>query len=695
LDGYIEYYQRWARPWEYQALIKARCAAGNEAVGTQLIDAVRPLVFPEHIGEDRIADIRKMKERVEDHAVRSARRSKTSEIDDVKLGPGGIRDIEFSVQLLQLVHGGTDPSVRHRSTLQALEALVKGGYVAEEDGAALQVAYRWLRTVEHRLQLWQERQVHHLPRDEAGRMRLARGLGFKDTPGESAASRFAAAHAGVLADTRARFDKLFYRPMIDSLADTSTPRLSENALMDRLRVLGFRDVKRASRTLHELVSGTSRRAKLFRVLSPPFLRSVASAPLPDVGLFSFLRLGEAMGDRVESLGALRDNPPAIAILARVLGSGRLLGEILRQVPEELAATAAPTGPAVPKSRERLLAEASASLGWREPGKKLDGLRRFKRREMFRIAVADITGAISVEETGAALSDLADACLQAALDGSQDGFAIVGMGKLGGRELNYSSDVDVMFVHDIEPEVAEKIAVALMRGIGEVTPEGQAFRIDASIRPEGKAGSLVRSLPSFLEYYRRWAQPWERQSLLKTRAVAGDPELGHGFVSAVRELAYPQRLEEPILREIRHLKARMEKERVARGADPRRDMKMGPGGASDVEFSVQVLQLRYGSDHPELQGTNTLDALHGACAAGVIADDDAARLAEAYRLVARVRNRLYFIIGRPTDVLPVKPEDLEALGVALGYSSQPRQELEEDYHRVTRRARKVAERLIYG
>ncbi|MDP9227041.1 MAG: bifunctional [glutamine synthetase] adenylyltransferase/[glutamine synthetase]-adenylyl-L-tyrosine phosphorylase [Actinomycetota bacterium] len=695
LDGYIEYYDRWAKPWEYQALIKARCAAGNESVGTELIDALRRSVFPVQAGKERIADIRRMKERVEDHAVRSARRSKISEVDDVKLGPGGIRDIEFSVQLLQLVHGGTDPSVRSRPTLQALQALVKGGYVAEEDGAALQVGYRWLRTVEHRLQLWQERQVHHLPRANGARVRLARGLGFKDTPATSAVSGFEAAHRGVLADTRARFDKLFYRPMIDSLVDTSTPRLSEEALMDRLRVLGFRDVDRASKTLHELVSGTSRRAKLFRVLSPSFLQSVASAPLPDVGLFSFLRLGEAMGDRIESLGALRDNPPAIAMLAGVLGSGRLLGDILRQAPEELAVTAAPQGPPLPKGRDRLVLDAAASLEWREAGKKLDGLRRFKRREMFRIAVADITGAIGVEETGAALSDLAEACLEAALDRSGGRFAIVGMGKLGGRELNYSSDVDVMFVHDTDPQVAEKTAVGLLRGIGEVTPEGQAFRIDPSIRPEGKAGPLVRSLPSFLEYYRRWAQPWERQALLKTRWVAGDHELGDEFVSAATELAYPERLEEQALREIRHLKARMEKERVARGADPRRDMKMGPGGASDIEFAAQVLQLRFGGSHPELRVTNTLETLRGARAGGVIAQEDATRLAEAYRFVARVRNRLFFIVGRPSDVLPAKPEDLEALGVALGYSLQPRQELEEDYRRLTRRARKVAERLIYG
>jgi [glutamine synthetase] adenylyltransferase / [glutamine synthetase]-adenylyl-L-tyrosine phosphorylase len=695
LDSYLEYYQRWAKPWEYQALIKARHAAGTADVGAQLVAAVRPLVFPEGFGGDRVSDIRKMKERLEDHAVRSARRSKLSEVDDVKLGPGGIRDIEFAVQLLQLVHGGTDDSVRQRATLPALQALVQGGYMAEEDGAALQVAYRWLRTVEHRLQLWQERQVHHLPKDDEGRARLARGLGFRDSPAASAMSRFETAHAGVLSDTRARFDKLFYRPMIESLGGAAGARLSQAAMRDRLRVLGFRDVDRAAKTLHDLVSGTSRRARLFRVLSPPFLRSVASSPLPDEGLVSFLRLSEALERRIELFGPLRDNPPAIAVLGKVLGSGRLLGEILSHSPEELAAVADPSGPPAPKDRERLLTEAVASLVWREPGKKLDGLRRFKRREMLRISIADITGVIDVERSGEALSDLAEACLAAGLDGAEDGFAIIGMGKLGGRELNYPSDLDVLFVCGDRADSSEKVAVELLHAIGEVTPEGQAFRIDPTLRPEGRAGPLVRSLPSFLEYYRRWAQPWERQALLKARLVAGDRELGDALVHGAKELVFAAPPTEPELRELRHLKARMERERVTRGSDPKRDVKMGPGGASDVEFAVQLTQLRLGRDHPELQVTGTLGALRIAQESGLLSPGDCARLGDAYRFVASVRNRLFFLKGRPTDVLPVKPEELEALGVALGYSDQPRQELEEDYLRITRRARKIAEPLIYG
>jgi glutamate-ammonia-ligase adenylyltransferase len=695
LDGYVEYYRRWAKPWEYQALIKARHAAGAAPTGDALVEQTRPLVFPSEVSSERVASVRKMKERVEQHAQRSVRRGRSGDADDVKLGPGGIRDIEFSVQLLQLVHGGIDESVRAPATLDALSVLVDGGYMAEDDGAGLAVAYRWLRGVEHRLQLWQERQVHHLPAGEDERARLARVMGFKDSPAESALERFEAYHRGVLADVRARFEKLFYRPMIESLAEGIGPRLPEEALRERLRILGFRDVERAARTLAGLVSGSSRRARLFKVLTPALLRSLTTTPQPDAGLFGFLTMGEALGNRLDALNALRDNPPAVGDLARVLGAGRLLSDVLTQVPDELALVVDAREEPVPKERERLVREARSSLSWREPEARWDGLRRFKRREMLRVAVGDVTRALPVEEVGAGLADLAEACLEAALDDLDVPLAVIGMGKLGGRELSYSSDVDVMFLHDSDPGAAEKAAEQLMRAVGEITPEGQAFRVDAGLRPEGKAGPLVRSLDSYLEYYERWSRPWEHLALLKARVAAGDAELGARFVSETRAYAYPAKLPPDALGEIRHLKARMEKERVPRGADPRRHLKFGPGGLADVEFAVQMLQLQHAHEREDLQVTPTLDALDACWREGLLADAEALRLAEAYRFATKARNRMFFIAGRPQDSLPSKPEELEALGVAMGYTDQPRQELEEDYLRLTRRARAVAQRVIYG
>jgi glutamate-ammonia-ligase adenylyltransferase len=440
------------------------------------------------------------------------------------------------------------------------------------------------------------------------------------------------------------------------------------------------------------VAGTSRRSKLFRVLTPALLRFLAGTPMPDEGLFAFLKLGESLEDRMDLLGALRDNPPGLEFLARVLGSGRLLGEVLTHVPEEVATIADPRGPEGFKERGRLLREASASLGWREPERRLDGLRRFKRRELLRIALVDLAG---TEDVGPALAGLADACISAALEGPGFPFAVVGMGKLGGRELGYSSDIDVMFVHEGEQATAEELAETLLKAIGEVTPEGQAFRIDAGLRPEGKSGPLARSLDSFLEYYRRWSSPWEHLALIKARPVAGDHDLAARLVRATRDLAFPMRMDSGALKEIRHLKARMERERIPRGTEPRRHIKLGPGGMSDVEFAVQLLQMRNGGIQEGLRTTNTKEAIQAAGGLELLGGEDGDQLLGGYSFLEQVRNHLFLMAARPVDVLPVRPEELEALGIAMGFHEQPRQEVEEAYLRTTRRIRRIAEPLVYG
>jgi glutamate-ammonia-ligase adenylyltransferase len=316
--------------------------------------------------------------------------------------------------------------------------------------------------------------------------------------------------------------------------------------------------------------------------------------------------------------------------------------------------------------------------------------------MLRVAVADITASRDVSGVGADLADLADACLHAALNEEDiERFAVIGMGKLGGRELSYSSDIDVMFVHDTDPEVAERVAERLIKAIGEVTPEGQAFRIDAALRPEGKSGPLARSLRSAAEYYEKWAATWEHQALIKARVAAGDFDVGTEMIAGTRPLTYRVELPAKALAEIRHLKARMERERIPRGTDPRRHLKLGPGGISDIEFAVQIVQLLHGHAHADLQVTDTLGAVEAASALNLLDADSARWMTDAYRFLARTRNRMFFMFGKPVEAFPTKPEDLEALGVSLGYKDQPRQEVEEDFLRFTRRARRVCERLIYG
>lgn len=696
IESYAEYYARWAKTWEHQALIKARPVAGDDDLGARFMAVVEPLVYQAEITPERVTDIRRMKQKVESHVDVSARRSKRAPTGDVKLGPGGIRDIEFSVQLFQLVHGASDPGLRTGNTLDALHALVARSYIAEDDGAGLEVALRWLRNVEHRLQLWKERQVHHLPNDPAELTRVARSMGFRESPAQSASDQFMQRHGAILADVRGRFERLFYRPMIESLSESGSAGLSEDALKERLRVLGFRDVDRAARTLQGLVAGGSRRARLLRVLTPAVLRHLSETPQPDVGLFNFLRLGEALQERLDVLGSLRDNPPALRTLAQVVGSGRWMGDALAQVPEEVAGLTTQRDDEQAPDRDALVRGATSSLAWREPDDVMTGLRRFKRREVVKVAIADIAGRYDVEAVSVTLTSIADACLEAAIAEEREGFAIIGMGKLGGREIGYPSDLDVMFVSEGEDRSAtERRAEQLMRALGDVTPDGQAFRMDAGLRPEGKGGPLTRSLASFQEYWARWSLPWEHQALLKARFVAGDAELGERFISAAQEVAFPPRLAPADVAEIRHLKARMEKERIPKAADPRRHIKLGPGGMSDIEFAAQMFQMQHGRHLEPLRVTGTIDALEGARMCELISEEDTVTLVSGYRFLLTLRNHLYLIYGRPTESMPVKPEDVEAVAIGLGYLGQPRQELEEEFLRVTRKARRICEKVVYG
>jgi [glutamine synthetase] adenylyltransferase / [glutamine synthetase]-adenylyl-L-tyrosine phosphorylase len=692
LDSYLEYYRRWARPWEFQALIKARPAAGNHFVGRLLVDETRTLVYPSSIPPERVAAVRSIKERVESQARRS--RTRGMHASNVKLDPGGIRDIEFCIQLLQLVHGGLDETVRCPATLEAARALAAGGYLADDDEAGLSVAYRWLRAVEHRLQLMNERREVRLPQRRSDQAVLAHAMGFGDSPTSSAYERFETAHRKVLIDVRSRFEKLFYRPMIESLSDPGAGRLSPEALSERLRLLGFRDTKRAAQTLHGLVSGTSRKSRLFRVLAPPFMRTLASTPLPDVGLLSFLNLGEALGQRLDVLNALRDNPPGLHLLALVLGSGRVLGEMLSHVPEQLASIAEQRITLPEGGREQLVHDATASLLWREPKGRLDGLRRYKRRRLLEIMVADISGVADARATGDALTALAEACIAAGLDEEALPFAVIAMGKLGGRELAYSSDIDVMFIHDGDSREAEKLAERLLAALGEVTVEGRVFAVDAGLRPEGRAGPLSRSLASYEKYYARWAKPWEYLALIKARYAAGNLDLATKLLEMASARAFPSQVDRGSFDEIRHLKARMERERIPRGTSARHNLKFGPGGMTDLEFACQLVQHAHGHDHPELRVTSTWDAVEAAARAGLIPQESARRMLEAYEFLYNLRNRMFLMSGLSRDGLPSKPEELEALGVAMGFKDQPRQRLEEHYLKVTRRARAVAEPLIY-
>jgi glutamate-ammonia-ligase adenylyltransferase len=695
LDAYEAYWQRWAQTWELQALIKARPVAGDPALGAAFVARAEPYVWPDVLDPAAVHEVRAMKARTEQLLA-----SKGLQTRELKRGYGGIRDIEFAVQLLQLVHGRHDHSIRARGTLDALEQLSAGGYVTIPDARQLDEAYVWLRTVEHRLQLVDEHQTHTLPADDTARTHLARVLGYRDEPGASALNRLDADQQRHQRIVRSIHEKLFFAPLLDTLAGVGA--LSMEAAQERLTAFGFRDIAQTRAALEELTAGLTRRSRVMQQLLPAMLGWLSAAPDPDLGLLALRRLTEGYNRSSTLARRFRDSPIAAERTCRVLGSSRVLGAALYRQPEFVDALADDATLDTEATRAELVVEALDALDWREDdADRRSGLRRFKRRHLLRIGARDVLGFAGLDAAGRELSGLADACVEAALRSLEPTlpFAVIGLGRLGGAELSYASDIDVIFVYDgstaSDFAVAERTATRLVRAIGDSTSEGRTFRVDTRLRPEGNQGPLARSLGGYRAYFEQWAQTWEFQALTKARVVAGDPRLGARFVDLAHEFVYRDPFPDEWRRDVRRMKARIESERIPPGEDPQFHLKLGRGSLSDIEFTVQLEQLAHGGTRPEVREPSTLRALDALVAIGAVSDDDAAPLRESFVLVERARNYRYLLTATPGDSLPVDGDEAEKLARMLGYTHRPQQSLRDDYRRVTRRARAIVERLLYA
>ncbi|MGW3517080.1 bifunctional [glutamine synthetase] adenylyltransferase/[glutamine synthetase]-adenylyl-L-tyrosine phosphorylase [Streptomyces hydrogenans] len=717
LSSHLAYYQRWAKTWEFQALLKARPVAGDPELGSAYVDAVSPMVWQAAERENFVTDVQAMRRRVVDNIP-------VDRVDrELKLGPGGLRDVEFAVQLLQLVHGRSDATLHSGSTLDALAALAAGGYVGRADAAQLDEAYRFLRAMEHRIQLYRLRRTHLVPEGEEDLRRLGRSLGLRTDP-VAALNKEWKRHASVV---RRLHEKLFYRPLLDAVAQLAPgeTRLSTKAAGQRLEALGYADPAAALRHLEALASGVSRKAAIQRTLLPVLLGWFADSADPDAGLLGFRRVSDALGKTPWYLRLLRDEGAAAENLARVLSAGRLAPDLLLRAPEAVAILGDPEG-LKPRGRDHLEQEVLAAVGRADDAEQaVAAARGVRRRELFRTAAADLIDSYGTEDSprtsdpgalvdrvGEAVTDLNAATIAGALraavraewgDELPTRFAVIGMGRFGGHELGYGSDADVLFVHEPREGVDEQEAaraaarvVTEMRRLLQVPTTDPPLLIDADLRPEGRSGPLVRTLASYGAYYRRWSLTWESQALLRAAPIAGDPDLGRRFIELIDPLRYPaEGLGEDAVREIRRLKARMESERLPRGADPTLHAKLGRGGLSDVEWTVQLLQMRHGWAEPGLRTTRTRAALFAAHAAGLIPTEEAQTLDEAWVLATRVRNAVMLVRGRPGDTFPSEPRELAAVGRYLGYAPGHVGEMVDDYRRSTRRARAVVDELFYG
>jgi len=710
LDAYGEYYRRWAHVWEFQSLIKCRFAAGDTDVGGTFTELIQPFVWPEKLAPEAIEQIRQLKARAE-HEI--GRRGLSSR--EVKLGRGGIRDVEFAVQLLQLVHGRHHPELRVRGTLDALELLGAEGFVGEEDVAELVGAYVFLRHTEHRLQLDAGRQTHTLPTAPAKREHLARGLRFRDSHEGSALDAFEQHWARTTNIVRTIHERLFYRPLMEAFAGVPSvrPTLSPEEADERLAALGFDRPPRVRQAIADLTSGGTRRARLMRAILPGVLSWIGETPEPDLGMLRLADLARELDALPHLLAVLRDEPPVAELVCKALGTGPVLAGLLQRDPSLIAALQAES-----TTREvdvRAHAEAIAKRS-RSTEDAIVGLRRFKEEEFLRLATQDLASGEDPEvfvRIAHRLSDVGDACLEAAVELARaevakgtggapvSGFAVVALGRLGGRELSYASDLDVVFVYEREAQCPDgsdarlfhsAVAERVISLLGSTPP---IFRVDAELRPEGRSGPIVRSLESYLVYYQRWASLWEFQALTRARHAAGDRALSVRLIDAVSPRVWRASLSREEIEEIRHMKARIERERVKAREDPRYQVKLGVGGLADVEFTVQLQQMRYAHAHPQLRTSNTLAALEALVDAGLVEGRDASWLRDAYLLLNRVRNHLFLLRGVATDALPTRDEEIERLARSLGYGRGSRSRFLEHYRRVTRRARRVTDRLFYG
>mgnify|MGYP003088052402 FL=1 len=730
VESYVSYYKRWAENWEFQALLKARPVAGSAHLGRRFAHAIDPFVWDSAARESFVESVQAMRARVTDNIP-------PAQVEQqIKLGPGGLRDIEFTVQLLQLVHGRTDPTVRTKSTIESLEALTGSSYISRADAQTFALYYKKLRLLEHRIQLSQLRRTHLMPAKEQERRALARSLVSPERLGTLSAEQMYKAWQKLKRNVRSLHERVFFRPLLAAVSTLSRDEvvLTESAAQDRLAALGYRDPRGAMRHIQALTSGVSRRAEIQRHLMPVLLGWFADGVDADAGLLGFRIVSESLGTTSWYLRMLRDSPAAAERLCHILSSSRYITDLLEDAPTSITwldkvADLQPLGAAA------LKAEIASLLSRHDDSAEaMRAVRYLRRREILRIAMGDALNLLGVQQVCTGLATVDECTIGAALALAEreeitakereeaagireipeeepenpllTEIAVIAMGRLGGAENGFGSDADVMFVHrpvegageDEAQSQANRIVNRLMQLIKQpVRPAIRAERpleVDADLRPEGKQGAMVRSLDSYRAYYERWAETWEFQALLRARPIAGSEDLGRAFIELIDPYRYPREFTAEQAQQVRRMKARVEHERMPHGADRTRQLKLGRGGLSDVEWLVQLIQLQHAHEVQGQRTTSTLEALNAAVEANLVAAEDAEVLRDAWLLATKIRGGNVLRGVRQSDLLPTLRDALEAVARWSGYTPGSARQLEEDYLRVTRNARKVYERLFF-
>ena len=706
LANTLLYYESWGQTWERLALLKARPVAGEPALGERFLREVAPFILRRYLDFTTVEDTKALKMKIE----RSLHRTDRERLN-VKLGRGGIREIEFVTQVLQLIHAGKDPRVLGRNTLEVLDRLVEGAYLAAADRDALAAAYRFLRQVEHKIQMVHDRQTHTLPGSEDELRALARRLRIAGRT-EDAQDDLGVFLTTLREHTRAVhtiFRSLFHIPEGSAEADETEEQAAVAALFDelhdsertrqRLEQLGFRELSHTYERLRLLHDGPSyapaspRRRELLYALAPTLFHEVCRSADPDRALAAMADLIASIGARSSFLSLLRENPHTLRTLIGLFGTSSYLSRIFLRRPELLDSLVRADLVQLYKSQELMRDELMARIqGAPELEDRLDILRQYRHEEFLRIGINDTNGQLDFPSVSVQLSYLAEACLHGAYETARAALleklgrtdlpgriVIVGMGKLGARELNYNSDLDLIFLYEPEAssptgqgrsdlaaqEIFAKLVQRLISVLQVQTREGAVYTIDTRLRPSGRAGSLVSSLAVFTRYHQTQAQLWERQALIKARAVAGDPGLAARVNALFAHAVYGEPIRTADVAEIQRLRGRMESE-LAGETSERFNIKTGRGGLVDVEFLVQMLQLRYGCRLPALRHRDTLSTLDALRACRVLSREESQVLKRGYQFLRRLENRLRIERDQPVEALERNAEQLTSLARRMGY-----------------------------
>lgn len=701
LSSCASYYQNWAQNWEFHALLKARPAAGDPQVGADFLTLVAPLVWEAASKEGFVDAVQTMRRRVETHLPAKQRDQ------NLKLGPGGLRDVEFTIQLLQLVHGRTDSSVRVRNTLAAIDALTAGGYVARTDAQVLTRAYQFLRTVEHGAQLISMRRTQVLPAGDSGLRRIGRGI---DVQAYGRGEQLLGEFNRVRSRVRELHRSIFFRPLVAATANLSADQvlmLDPEAVSDRLRAGGYRDPAGAVRHVESLVRGTSRRATIQRHLLPVLLGWLAKGADPDAGLLAFRRLSDAIGTTHWYLALLRDSAVAARHLCAILPNSAMAERLLMENHDTVqwldeCATLTQFDAELLRSQVRAIEER-----YRGQDEAVERVLRLRERQVARTALADATLGIDVHRSATAITEATDLTLvtATAVALEQAGYdedlqvAFIAMGRYGGGEMAYGSDADLMAVYaapQMDPVAAAQAAKAVVQRVKElVAARGlePGLAVDFDLRPEGRSGPLARTADGYRDYWLRWAQTWEKQALLRARPIGSGP-LVEEIKAAINEERYHRQLTAKMVKDIRLLKARMERERLPRAVKPSEHLKLGPGGICDVEWVAQLCQMKH-SDDERLQVTSTLAALRGAVQVGALSAANEVVLRRAWEFASRLRaaNMLALDQPRHRDVLVRNSQGGRKVAALMGYPPGEYPQVVEHWRKYARQARSIYEDFV--